>query len=728
MNSFTWNGACAIGFALACAVGSPALAQLGGSPTDPLSCYSDCGARSGTGTPSCACDDGCNSRGNCCADRNLYCSASVVAPACSLTSNQHSSKFCGTDLGFVVQHSGKLEVLFGDSWEWLEDIPSDRTSCTTRGLYSVSDDSQGTLPVTRPASSLVPLRAASIPASGISNCNSSILTLDTSGTPSNYTAITLFMPNGEELPLYPGSTPTAAFSDGTNMWAMFKANGPPERAEPGHSYIAFREGTRTKYRVRVDLGNNGSNFFINPSATRITSYNATDPKLSNFALPSGADAGVLLIFTRPKFWSTSSQDADTNGMYLVRQDARISTSGTPTWSPQYFKGIDATTDKPLWTGNVSEAVPMLTVPGTTAGDFKAVNEIDIKWVPELRKWIMLYGGDLHFSTPPPPNDQPRHGAIHLRMAEFPWGPWSPPTPLLWREQMRGYFDCDAPKPAVGSCVWGDPGWCGCDPSTYDVGTWKHGQSGAIQGCTKTLTQPIQPNTVSDPLGSSCWYAPPSSIIPNWNQRGLLYAAELIPSWTNAGPANFSTLLRPVTLYFLVSTWMPYQVVLAAADLNVPNNTYSQAPLLAQLRDYQGKLLTVGTITVGNQINNTTSWWVQNTAATQPNEPIRIGDEVYFRSMSNGGLTFLSRSGDNVQFLVNPPAPFPDRVKWKIDTIDPVRYPVGMAIEYGKTPFLVRDLGTRRLKSKIDGVRNLVGGGGDSYWTMTWHCQNGDSCP
>jgi hypothetical protein len=97
-------------------------------------------------------------------------------------------------------------------------------------------------------------------------------------------------------------------------------------------------------------------------------------------------------------------------------------------------------------------------------------------------------------------------------------------------------------------------------------------------------------------------------------------------------------------------------------------------------------------------------------------------------MSNGGLTFLSRSGDNVQFLVNPAAPFPDRVKWRIDTIDPVRYPVGMAIEYGKTPFLIRDTGTRRLKSKIDGIRNLVGGGSDSYWTMTWHCQNGDSCP
>jgi hypothetical protein len=27
----------------------------------------------------------------------------------------------------------------------------------------------------------------------------------------------------------------------------------------------------------------------------------------------------------------------------------------------------------------------------------------------------------------------------------------------------------------------------------------------------------------------------------------------------------------------------------------------------------------------------------------------------------------------------------DRLKWKIDTTDPVRYPVGTNIEYGKTP-------------------------------------------
>jgi hypothetical protein len=50
--------------------------------------------------------------------------------------------------------------------------------------------------------------------------------------------------------------------------------------------------------------------------------------------------------------------------------------------------------------------------------------------------------------------------------------------------------------------------------------------------------------------------------PSWDQRGLLYAPELIPTWTNASAANLTNFLRTVTIYFLVSTWMPYQVVLA----------------------------------------------------------------------------------------------------------------------------------------------------------------------
>lgn len=747
MNSFNkWNVAFAIGFAFVGALGSPAAAQLGGNPSDAYSCYSDCGVRGGNATQRCACDDFCNVRGDCCADRNLYCSTSVAAPACSLTtnnSNSHGSMFCGTDLGFVVEHgigtNAKLEVLFGDSWEW--DPSTAYTTCGTVGLVGASDDSQGWMSVTRPPSTYVPFRAASIPATGFSDCHPSVLTLDTNDPigvpPPTYTKIRLYTESGTELQLPPGSTPLAAFSDGTNMWAMFKANGPLlANPEPGRTYLAWRNtATRTNYRIREDLGSNSndSNLFFNPSATRIASYNATDPKLSNFALPSGTNAGTLLIFGRKKFWSAPGDDADANGMYLVRQDARISTSGTRTWNPQYLTGIDSTTGKPTWSPNKSDAWAMLTAAGTTAGDFKAVNQIDVKWVPALRKWILLYGGDVHWmlESDPPTTDQPRHGAIHMRMADYPWGPWSPPTPLLLREKMRGYFECDATENTNPD---------GCDPSSYPLGTWESDNiPGTINECRQDLSEPVQPNMlVFDNLDLTNCYIDNE---PVWDQRGLLYAPELIPTWTNEGPQNiFTNLLKTVTLYFMVSTWMPYQVVLAAADLNVPIDGHDEGPMVVQVRDYQNKFLTVGPVgiiepkpPVSNTVNRTTAWWVQLVDATLPkNRPIQIGDIVYFRSLNDNGLTYLSRTGDYVRFD-KPGANLESRLQWKIESIDLVRYPVGTNIEYGKTPFAITNLSTRRLKSKVvtgqpNVVRNLLGGGGDSVWTMTWHCQSGDSCP
>jgi hypothetical protein len=746
MNSFKRNVALAFGFAFAAAHGSPAAAQLGGNPSDAFSCYSDCGVRSGTSSAGCACDGGCNVRGNCCADYNLYCATTAAAPACSLTTNNvssHSSMFCGTDLGFVVQHGSRLEVLFGDSWEW--DPLTLYTTCNTVGALGASDDAQGWLPVTRPPSTQVPFRAASIPATGISDCNSTILTLDTNDPPGapprTYTKIRLFTESGTELQLLPGSTPLAAFSDGTNMWAMFKANGPGTNdPEPGRTYLAWRHtAARTDYRVRQDLGSNlgDANLFLNPSATRITSYDATNPKLSNFALPTGTNAGVLLIFGRKKFWTGPSSNpdaADDNGMYLVRQDVRISTSGTKNWNPQYLTGIDFMTGKPTWSSDKNAAWAMLTTDGPTSGDFKAVNEIDVKWVPELRKWIMLYGGDVHWTleSSPPTTDQPRHGAIHMRMADYPWGPWSPPTPLLFREKMRGYFECDATQSTTPD---------GCDPTSYPLGTWESNSSAHgffnknIAGCTTALSEPVQPNTLffNNPWLTDCFI----NDQPVYDQRGILYAPELIPTWTNEGTQNiFGNLLKTVTLYFLVSTWMPYQVVLAAADLDVPITTYSQGLKFVQLRDYQNKFLTAGSTLpppVSNTVNNTTAWWVQLVDGTTPNRPMQIGDLVYFRSLSDSGLTYLSRSGDNVRFD-KPGAALEERHKWRIDTVDPVRYPVGMAIEVGKTPLLIKDTGTRRLKSKVTSagqpniVRNLVGGGSDGVWTMTWHCQSGDNCP
>ena len=124
--------------------------------------------------------------------------------------------------------------------------------------------------------------------------------------------------------------------------------------------------------------------------------------------------------------------------------------------------------------------------------------------------------------------------------------------------------------------------------------------------------------------------------------------------------------------------MPYQCrCSAAADLVVPVNNYN-APAVVQLRDLNNKLVKMGTTAVSNQVGtasaNKTSWRVERTTGSQPASPLRLGDEVYLRSMNDNGATYLSNSGDLVTFTVVSGTP-PNTVKWRLDTTDAVRYPV-----------------------------------------------------
>jgi hypothetical protein len=73
-------------------------------------------------------------------------------------------------------------------------------------------------------------------------------------------------------------------------------------------------------------------------------------------------------------------------------------------------------------------------------------------------------------------------------------------------------------------------------------------------------------------------------------------------------------------------------------------------MIVQLRDYQSKLVTVGTTLpppVSPTINKTTGMvGAAHRRHAAGYRPIQIGDTVYFRSMNDNGLTYLSRSGDN----------------------------------------------------------------------------------
>jgi hypothetical protein len=56
----------------------------------------------------CYCDTLCQNRGDCCADKDEFCSVTAAAPYCALTNNKKTSafkNFCGTDLVLLDRFS-----------------------------------------------------------------------------------------------------------------------------------------------------------------------------------------------------------------------------------------------------------------------------------------------------------------------------------------------------------------------------------------------------------------------------------------------------------------------------------------------------------------------------------------------------------------------------------------------------------------------------------------------
>jgi hypothetical protein len=705
--------ACAAIFAIStvCSAASAQIYSGGGDAADKYSCFGDCGGASrdaaGLG---CDCSDSCLARGNCCMDREEFCTPDIGQPVCSLTANAGFGSFCGTDLGVAYPHAGQYEVLFGDSW----DKPTSGFPCVSRSgafPYSSSDDSQGTLPITRPSTSLgVPTSAAAVNQFSVQNCQK-FLTFDMTGN--NFTTVLLHDENTNAvMPMTPNRTPLAGFSDGPTAWGIFGQGGGLGDGPlyPTYQvYLAYRDTSRTDYRVRQNLwaDANFASKFVNVSAARIASYNSTSPGHSNYSIPAGG--GELLLFGRPSYVAGSTDPAP--GLFLMRQTLPISKPpNAKNWAPQFFSGWTQSGD-PTWSPNSSAAVSMVT------SDFKVPNQIDIKFIPSMAKWVMLYGGDISWNqfypNPLPPNDQPRHGAIHMRMADDPWGPWTRATPVLWREWMRGYIECDAPTSP------------GCDNSPFTTGTFKSNVSSVIDSCVPQVTEPIQPNLNCAQTGNPPHEAP---------QRGIMYAPEMLVTWTHAGTYDSTMRYENETLYFLVSTWMPYQVVLAAADLHWSPQKFNRG-VQVQLRDAQKKMVANGTTTVshtaGGTLGGATAWKVElASGATEGRKPV-IGDIVTFKSVADGGKKYLSRSGNTVTF-VNVTSPPPASVQWVIVSADTTHYPTGWDVEWGKTPIYLRNQNssTQYLRSINGTLSNAAPSGGpgtDAKWTMTWGCVSGDTC-
>ena len=177
--------------------------------------------------------------------------------------------------------------------------------------------------------------------------------------------------------------------------------------------------------------------------------------------------------------------------------------------------------------NESDAVAVdldSTVEGVQAEEvIDIVNQMSVAWVEPLGKWVMFYGGGL---TTLPSQVLPNcgvlelfsgieckdvtvgNGAVRMRSADHPWGPWTPPQDVVVANP------ADGPKGQFG------PG-----------GALRHA------ACKD----------------ASC--APHSNIfVYHEDEYGFFYSANIIEQW-----------IRPVgdgvDILWNASTWDPYRVVL-----------------------------------------------------------------------------------------------------------------------------------------------------------------------
>jgi hypothetical protein len=263
-----------------------------------------------------------------------------------------------------------------------------------------------------------------------------------------------------------------------------------------------------------------TNKFTNVAVRTVEDFDPERPagEGNDYRPASGADSGSekVLLWGRPNYVGAQARKREAQLYFAVADMPALDADGAPIWSPRYFAGLDDD-GRPRFVSEQSAAVP-LDLSGGASDPHESVdlvNQMSVSWVEPIARWVLIYGGDLdlgvaRYYNPGAARDP--DGAIQIRFAEQPWGPWSPVQPLLRA---------------------GDP-----EHPELDGGQYAPGGILYHPMCTGEACVAGEP--------------PDPGLTTNW---GWLYAPNVIDCWTTARDAG------GVDLYWNVSTFSPYQVVL-----------------------------------------------------------------------------------------------------------------------------------------------------------------------
>lgn len=298
--------------------------------------------------------------------------------------------------------------------------------------------------------------------------------------------------------------------------------------------LAQRVGTRSKDDPRLygDVRVWLTNRFVNASARTVERFvpeNDRGVTEADYRKPrGGGGARRVLLWGRPGFIGVNATGR-TLALYFAYAD--LPEGDDLQWDLQYYTG---TRDGiPQFSPYEGDARPLdldAARPGIQPREIHDLaQQMSVSWVEPLGKWVMFYGGGIvSLPTPPLPNCGVLelftrfeckqvivgNGAVRMRTADHPWGPWSPPQDVI---------------------EGGDPDVPGS--GQYRPGGILHHPACTEDGCATHTRTPF-------------YHA---------DEYGFFYSANIIEEWTREVDGG-------VDIYWNVSTWDPYRVALLRTRL------------------------------------------------------------------------------------------------------------------------------------------------------------------
>ncbi len=482
-----------------------------------------------------------------------------------------------TDLGYVIRHGGTLRVLFGDACADDMCTPIDPFNDDVQGEISADDfpdgDAVDAYVSAHPAPSGAPAWQAAAPPvtmrvgedgkvapiklfrdgepinAGVFRAPTSAFSNGRDGMFATFERSELTQCTGGEAPtcvegltcdtglgacIGPTGEPTLACELGSMLCCQPVAGGGLCRDPTSPFYKDTSDSRILSVAHRAEVGNAdldahevyyvrswNTHKFINLAARTVDDFDPTRAhgEGNDYRTADGdgdTEREKVFIWGRPNFAGTAATDQDAKLYFAYVDMPEYDPAGRIAWEPHYFVALTDAGESQFSTSQADAApLDLSGAPDPTAERYDIVNPMSISFVPALGQWVMLYGGDLQglallyfLNTAAVRVQHDPEGAIHVRFARQPWGPWSAP------EQVVRAGDPMVTPPLPGT---------------------EYGPGGILfhPGCTG-LCAPPEPGATAE--------------------NGFLYGANIVEPWTTEHG-------NQVDLYWNVSTWNPYMVVL-----------------------------------------------------------------------------------------------------------------------------------------------------------------------